>query len=131
MEFLVRLFPVLAGLALLITAVLAFRLNRRMSRAAYSAGPLEIPRPKPAGQEPTPWELRAIDGQLRLLNHGSTPVPRYDLTATVNRLVVAAGFNDGRDQLPMTADHAQLAAAITRIEHRLELPPLTEGTHRP
>ena len=130
MEFLVRFFPLLAVLALVVIGFLALRLDRRMSRSAYSAGPIDVPRPKPVGQEPTPWELQAIDDQLRLvINHGSAAVPRYDLTATVNRLVAAAGLSDKGAQLPITANEAQLAAAIAQIEHRLELPPLTEGMY--
>lgn len=132
MQILVRLFPLLIMAAVLGIGFLALRLDQRTSRSSYSAGPIEIPRPRPVGQEPTPWELRAIDDQLRLVvNHGSTAVPRYDVAATVNRLTTAAGLTDPRDQLPVTASEAELAAAITLIEHRLELRPLTEGTDRP
>ena len=124
-----EVFPLLGGFAALVIGFLAFRLKRRLDRSAYSAGPIEIPRPKPFGQEVTPWELRSIENQLRLLvNHGSPAVPRYDLTATVNRLVVAAGMTDAKDQVPVTANEAQLAAAISRIEQQLGLPPLTEGS---
>jgi hypothetical protein len=53
-------------------------------------------------------------------------VSRYDLTATVNRLIAAAGL-PANEQLPLDASQEQLSRSITLIEHHLELPPLTAG----
>jgi hypothetical protein len=121
----VTIFPILAGVLAAVVLVLAVRLDRRMSRAAHSAGRREQERPAPPGQTKTPWELQAIEDQLQLMRaQSSRAVPRYDLNATVNRLIVAARLDAPGDQLPITADERQLAAAITRIETRLGLPPL-------
>lgn len=121
-------FPVLVIAGALVVLGLALRLDRRLSRSAYSAGPIETEVAQPAGQARTPWELQAIDDQLtRATSGGSLAVPRYDLTATVNRLITAAGL-PAHEELPITADLNQLAAAITRIEARLGLPPLTDAS---
>jgi hypothetical protein len=128
-QTLFELFPLLVVIGVLIVVVGALRLDRRMSRGAYSAGPTEVPRPDPAGQAAVPWELRAIEDQLRMASaQSSQAVPRYDLTATVNRLLTAAGLTDPRHQLPVTATEAELAAAVTKIEQQLGLPPLHGGT---
>ncbi|MGF1598725.1 MAG: hypothetical protein ACFCVK_17655 [Acidimicrobiales bacterium] len=125
-DTLLALFPLFVLAAAVAAVVLAVRLDRRMSRAATSAGPVEMERARPPGQEQTPWELQAIDDQLHLAHSGGpSAVPRYDLTATVNRLLQAAGLDQPGDQLPPNADPAQLAAAISRIEERLGLGPLT------
>jgi hypothetical protein len=120
------LFPlaVLAGLA--IVFILAIRLNRRVSRGTGSAGDLEPSRPEPVGQARTPWEVRAIDDQIRMLRHRSVTAPRHDLTATVNRLIAAAGLAADQ-QLPLDANREQLEAAVARMEHQLGLPPLSAG----
>lgn len=121
-------FPVVVAAAVVAGVVLIVRLDRRMSRGARSAGPRERRAPTPQGQRRTPWELQTLDDQLQLSRiRMTTGVPRSDVTATVNRLLTAAGFDDARDQLPLAASEAQLAAAITRIEERLGLPPLPEG----
>ncbi|MCP3992992.1 MAG: hypothetical protein GY724_28275 [Actinomycetia bacterium] len=131
-DLLVDLFPLFVIIGILVVFLTAARLDRRMSRGAHSAGPAEVPRPTPAGQEQVPWELRSIEDQVQLVStHTTSAVPRYDLTATVNRLMTASGLTDPRDQLPMTASEADLATAITKIEARLELAPLTaEESHR-
>lgn len=127
-ELLVRFFPLLVIAVTILVLFLALRLDRRLSRGPYSAGPIELVQPEPAGQERSPWELRAIQDQLDAIAEPGTPVVRrYDLTATVNRLTNAAGMTDPRHQLPITANEMELAAAITNIEHQLGLPPLTEG----
>lgn len=124
-------FPVLVVVAVVVLLVLALRLDRRLSRGAYSAGPWETERPKPPGQERTPWELKAIDDQLILATGaGGAAVPRYDLTATVNRLITAAGLPP-REQLPLSANLQELSTAIGLIEDRLGLPPLTPVTPTP
>lgn len=124
---LVIAFPALVVLAVIVLLVLAVRLDRRLSRGAYSAGPWETERPTPPGQERTPWELKAIDDQLILATGaGGAAVPRYDLTATVNRLITAAGLPP-REQLPLSANLQELSTAIGLIEDRLGLPPLTPG----
>ena len=118
-------FPLLVVVAVVLLLVLALRLDRRLSRGAYSAGPWETEHPTPPGQERTPWELKAIDDQLTLASGaGGAAVPRYDLTATVNRLVTASGLS-ANHQLPLSANLQELSAAIGQIEHRLGLPPLT------
>lgn len=124
-------FPLVVAVIVVVIVVLTFRLDRRMSRGAYSAGPLDVVEARPPGQERTPWELRAIEDQLQLaMSAGTSAVPRYDLAATVNRLISAAGLPDDV-QLPVTADLHELNLAITRIEQRLELPPLTESRPEP
>jgi hypothetical protein len=121
---LAQLFPLLAVVAVVLVLILALRLDRRLSRGAYSAGPADIERPSPPGQERIPWELKAIDDQLTLASGGGgAAIPRYDLTATVNRLISAAGL-PSQDQLPLSADLNQLTAAIGLIEQRLGLPVL-------
>ncbi len=124
MQRVVDQFPILAIAALVSVLALAFRLSRRIDRGPTSAGPVETEPVTPPGQEPSPWELRAIDDQLRRLVRPEPGVRRSDLTATVNRLITAAGL-PAHDQLLPGADLNQLAAAVTRIEDRLGLPPLT------
>lgn len=127
-ELIVQYFPLVALLVILLVVVLSFRLQRRLGRSAYSAGPPELDQPIPPGQEPSPWELQAIQSQLHALAAtGSSVVRRYDLTATVNRLTFSAGLIDPHHQLPITANEAELATAITKIEDQLGLPPLSEG----
>ena len=127
-SFAVDSFPLLIAAIVVLILVLAIRLDRRLSRGSYSAGPGEVVHPEPPGQEPSPWELRAIEAQLTTITApGSSVIRHYDLTATVNRLTNAAGLTDARYQLPITATEADLATAVSRIEHQLGLPPLTEG----
>ena len=130
-DLIVQAFPLLVVAVVITVLVLAVRLDRRLSRGSYSAGPRERLQPSPPGQERSPWELQAIEDQLRTVVTPHAPVVRhYDLTATVNRLTTAAGLHEPHHQLPITATEADLAVAITRIEHQLALPPLTEGSNR-
>ncbi len=131
-ELIVSYFPLIAVVLIIGVVGLAFRLHRRLGQGAYSAGPPELDSPTPPGQERSPWELEAIQNQLHALAATGAPVVRrYDLTATVNRLTVSAGLTDPQDQLPITASEAELAAAITRIEDQLGLPPGTKGINQP
>ena len=124
-DILLQVYPWAVALGVVVVFIAALRLDRRMSRGAHSAGPADVPRPAPPGQAEIPWELEAIEGQLRLAaGRTSLAVQRYDLTATVNRLLVAAGLTGAHHQLPMTATEDQLDHAITLIERQLELPPL-------
>jgi len=137
-DLLVSVFPIIAGVVAVVVLLLALRLDRKMSRGASSAGPRDPERPVPAGQTRTPWELQAIEDQLQLMRiQSDRAVPRYDLNATVNRLIVAARLDAPEDQLPITADEAEIGAAITKIEDRLGLAPLdvteagrSQGAHR-
>lgn len=127
-QLLSTIFPFLAFGALIAILVLFVRLDRRMSRGAHSAGPRQTQRPRPTGQERTPRELKAIEDQLMMTRNQAAPaVSRYDLTATVNRLVSAAGLDNPNDQLPITANEMRLGQAITRIEERIGLPPIDQN----
>ncbi len=124
-DVLAPLFTPLVVLAALVVVVLAVLLDRRIGPGPRTAGPRDRDRPAPPGQERTPWELKAIEEQLLVARGLATAAaPRYELTVTVNRLLVAAGLTDVHPELPVTADEAQLATAITLIEDRLGLPPL-------
>ena len=126
MASLVAGFPFFVAVTVIVLLVLALRLDRRMSRGASSAGDLEPERPAPIGLTETPWEIKAIDDQLRAMTVRSSAVRRHDLTATVNRLVTAAGL-PVEHQLPLDADQNELASAIAAIERQLDLPPLPRG----
>lgn len=131
-SWLATIFPALVVLTVVASAALAVRLERKMSRAAHSAGPAQTEQPRPPGQEKTPWELNAIEDQLRLTTHpGGAAVPRYDLTATLNRLLSAAGFSEPNQQLAITANEAQLSAAVTRLEEHLGLAPIDSPPPQP
>ncbi|MEM9131447.1 MAG: hypothetical protein AAF962_06480 [Actinomycetota bacterium] len=129
-DLLLDLVPLAVFIAALAVAFLAIRLQRHLGNGPYSAGPLEVQKPDPPGQEATPWELKAIDDQLTLLERPSGVVRRYDLTNTINRLSTAAGLHGPGHELPITATSADLYAAVSRIEQRLDLPPLEEYRHR-
>ena len=122
-ELVATAFPFLVAFAAVVAFVAMVRLDRRMSRAAHSAGARTAHDPQPLGQQRTPWELQSIDDQLRIARSNTT-VRGHDLAATVNRLISAAGFDDPGDQLSASADEAHLASAIGRIETHLGLPPL-------
>ncbi|MEM7323659.1 MAG: hypothetical protein AAF531_11295 [Actinomycetota bacterium] len=123
MDLVVTLFPWLIVLAALVLVVLAFRLDKRISRGARSAGPREVPHPEPVGLQQTPWELEALHEQVRV-RRGTAA--RRELIHTVNRLTEAAGVTDPRFQLhPESGDDA-VAAVILHLEQRMELPPLVE-----
>ncbi len=129
-DLLLDLVPLAVFVAALGVAFLAFRLQRHLGSGPYSAGPIDVQQPEPPGQEATPWELKAIDDQLSLLEHSSGVVRRYDLTNTINRLSTAAGLTGTAYELPITATSADLYAAVSRIEQRLDLPPLEEDRRR-
>lgn len=121
MEALAAAFPLLVFLAALALAFFAFRLNRRISRGAQSAGPREVVRPEQVGLQRTPWELRAIDDQIRVPSNSRA---RTDLVHTINRLTKAAGVTDPAYLLPPNANDTMITAVIDHLERRLELPPL-------
>lgn len=130
-EALLDLFPLIVAVGVATALALAVRLKGRTGRAPTSAGPLDVVRPNPPGLVPVPWELQAIQYQIDLLNdRRSMAVPRYDLTATVNRLMTVSGLMDPRDHLPVTASAFELEAAVTKIEDQLGLAPMSEGQHR-
>ncbi len=122
MATLASMFPLLVFVASLALAFFIFRLNRRLSRGAQSAGPREVVRPDQVGLQRTPWELRAIDDQIRVPANSRA---RHDLVNTINRLTKAAGVSDPAYLLPPNAEDAMIAAVIDHLERRLELPPLT------
>ncbi len=129
MALLATLFPWLVVLASLILAILAIRLDRRVSRGSQSAGPREVPHPEPVGLQRTPWELQALDEQVRV-QRGTAA--RRELIHTVNRLTEAAGVTDQRYVLHPDAGDDAVTAVILHLEQRMELPPLvqTPGTQR-
>lgn len=122
------IFPVLVGIFLVALLALLYRLDRRLSRGSISPGPREPVRPDPPGLLPTPWELQAIDEQLRGL-----PGDRHrsDLVKTVNRLVGSAGIRDPAARLPFDATDNEIQNVIAELERRLELGPLTPGQPDP
>jgi hypothetical protein len=121
METLATIFPFLVVVAALALAFLAFRLNLRVSRGSQSAGPRDLVRPAPVGLQRTPWELKALDDQVRAsTNHRA----RGDLVHTVNRLTRASGIDDPALILAPDADDATISAIVDHLERRLELPPL-------
>ncbi len=114
-------FPLLVVLAGLGLAFFAFRLNRRLGRGAQNAGPWEVARPEQAGLQRTPWELKAIDDQVRVPSNGRA---RGDLVETINRLTRAAGVTDPAYLLAPNASDAMIDAVIGHLERGLDLPPL-------
>ncbi|MGI9597293.1 MAG: hypothetical protein ACR2QK_14110 [Acidimicrobiales bacterium] len=121
MEALASAFPLLVFVASLALAFFALRLNRRLSRGAQSAGPREVVRPDQVGLQQTPWELKAIDDQIRVPANSRA---RGDLVQTINRLTRAAGVTDPAFLLPPNASDPMIANVILLLERRLELPPL-------
>jgi hypothetical protein len=122
MATLASLFPLLVFLVGVVLAFFVYRLNNRLGRGAQSAGPRHVLRPAQAGLQRTPWELQAIDDQLRLPANSRS---RTDLVNTINRLSKAAGEPDlllGSD-----ASNQYIAAVLDRLEQRLDLPPLIPG----
>ncbi|MEM7272537.1 MAG: hypothetical protein AAF547_05605 [Actinomycetota bacterium] len=123
MSTFVSLFPLLVVVAGLVLAVLAFRLDRRLSRGARSAGPREVVRPVPVGLQQTPWELQALHDQVQLPTGSAV---RRELIHTVNKLTEAAGVTDPNYRLPPEASDAAIAGVILHLEQRLELPPVVD-----
>lgn len=129
MEALAAAFPLLVFVASAALVIFVIRLDRRLSRGARSAGPREVVRPAPVGLQRTPWELKALNDQLRMSsNHRA----RSDLVQTINRLSRAAGLQEPRFFLTPDASDAMIAAVVDHLERLLELPPLPPmpGTHR-
>ncbi|MEM7342014.1 MAG: hypothetical protein AAF467_25455 [Actinomycetota bacterium] len=124
-------FPYLVVLAFLVMVYAAYRLSKRVSRGARTAGPREIEQPDPPGQAPFPWELSVIDDHIRYAGQSGGPSGRYDVSAMVNRLSSVAGVDDPRYRLTERATEAQVEAAISRIEQQLGLPPLVDDQGRP
>lgn len=130
-DLLLEGFPLLVLLGALLIVFLGLQLHRHLGQGSYSAGPLEVQPAIPPGQEPTPWELKAIDDQLVMLTDPDVGVVRrYDLTATINRLSASAGLVGSEYELAVTATEAELEAAVARIEEVLDLPPIEGGLRR-
>ncbi len=121
MGFLASAFPLLVTVATLVLAFFALRLDRRLSRGSKSAGPREPMRPEQVGLQRTPWELKALDDQVRA---GANRQARQDLVMTVNRLTTAAGITDPAYILDSNANDHMIANVIAMLEQRLELAPL-------
>lgn len=121
MSALTALFPVLVFLATVALVVFAIRLDRRLSRGSQSAGPREVMQPEQVGLQRTPWELKALDDQVR---SGANRQARHDLVQTINRLTTAAGITDPAYRLDTNANDHMIANVISLLEQRLELPPL-------
>ena len=117
-------FPVLVVLVTIVLLILLFRLDQRLSRGSLNAGPREPVRPDPPGLLQTPWELQAIDDQLR-----SHPGDRHrsDLVKTVNRLIEASGITEPAARLPFDASDHEIHTVIAELERRLELGPIDLG----
>ncbi|MGB5760116.1 MAG: hypothetical protein WBM50_24590 [Acidimicrobiales bacterium] len=121
MGTLASIFPLLVVVAGLALAFFAFRLNRKLSRGAQSAGPWEVVQPEQVGLQRTPWELKAIDDQVRVPSNSRA---RGDLVQTINRLTKAAGVTDPAYLLAPNASDAMIEAVIGHLERGLDLAPL-------
>lgn len=124
MDLLISLFPLLVVVATLALIVFVIRLDQRLSRGSQSAGPRDTVRPKQVGLQQTPWELQALDDQVRATSNHQA---RQDLTQTINRLTRAAGIDDPAYLLNPGDNDYMIAGVIEALERRLELPPLTMG----
>ncbi len=124
----VAVFPLLVGIVLVGLLALLFRLDRRLSRGSLGPGPREPVRPDPPGLLATPWELQAIDEQLR-----GRPGDRHrsDLVKTVNRLISSAGIRDETARLPFDATDHEIQNVIAELERRLELEPFRSDPDGP
>lgn len=110
--------PALAVLAGIGLTILLVRLNKRVSRGSRSAGPRTVEPPSPAGLTATPWELEAIDLQLR---SPTDSVARRDLVATVNRLITASRDRADLAPIPLDASNHDVERVIEILESRLDL----------
>lgn len=110
--------PLVAFVAFIGLTILLVRLNRRVSRGSRSAGPRRVEPPNPAGLTATPWELEAIDLQLR--SPGDSHA-RRDLVATVNRLITASRDQTQLAPIPLDASNDDIGRVIDVLESRLEL----------
>ncbi len=122
MSLLPSLFPLLVVLATLVLGIFVIRLDQKLSRGSQNAGPRDVVRAKQVGLQQTPWELRAIDDQLRAASNRQA---RADLSNTINRLSKAAGIDDPAFMLTPQANDNMISGVIATLEERLELPPLT------
>jgi len=110
--------PLIAVVALIGLTLLLTRLNRRVSRGSRSAGPRSVEAPRPPGLTATPWELEAIDLQLR---SPANSTARRDLVATVNRLIAAGRDRNDLVPIPLDASNADIERVVEALESRLDL----------
>ncbi|MDH3299071.1 MAG: hypothetical protein OES24_01035 [Acidimicrobiia bacterium] len=110
--------PAIALLAAIGMTILLVRLNRRVSRGSRSAGPRTVEPPNPAGLTATPWELEAIDLQLRSPKDSAA---RRDLVATVNRLITASRDRTDLAPMPLDASNDDIERVVAILESRLDL----------
>lgn len=110
--------PAIALLAAIGLSILLLRLNQRISRGSRSAGPRTVEPPSPAGLTATPWELEAIDLQLR---SPMDSVARRDLVATVNRLITASRDRTDLAPIPLDASNRDVERVVEVLESRLDL----------
>ena len=119
--------PLVAVIAVIGLTLLLLRLNRRVSRGSRSAGPRRVEPPNPAGLTATPWELEAIDLQLRA---PKTSIARSDLVATVNRLITASRDRTKLTPIPLDASNDDIERVIEVLESRLDLGGSTPAADR-
>ncbi len=124
MTLLADLLPFVIGLAAVGLIILLVRLNRRVSRGSRSAGPRRVDPPNPAGLTATPWELEAIDLQLRSPKKSAG---RRDLVATVNRLITASRDRTELAPIPLDATNDDIERVIEVLESHLDLRPDRNG----
>ncbi len=118
MTLLADLLPLIGTLTVIGLAVLLLRLNRRISRGSRSADPRTVEPPSPPGLTATPWELEAIDLQLRSPRKS---VARQDLVATVNRLITASRDRTDLAPIPLDASNDDIERIVEVLESRLDL----------
>lgn len=110
--------PLIAVVAVIGVSLLLLRLNRRVSRGSRSAGPRFVETPTPTGLTATPWELEAIDLQLRSPKQSAA---RQDLVATVNRLITAGRDRADLAPIPLDATNDDIERVVEILESRLDL----------
>ncbi len=110
--------PLIATLGFIGLTILLIRLNRRISRGSRSAGPRIVEPPNPPGLAATPWELEAIDLQLR---SATETVARRDLVSTVNRLITASRDRVDLAPIPPNASNDDIERVINVLESQLDL----------
>lgn len=120
MAALAELLPLIWFLGACGLLALMIRLSRRVSQTSRTAGPRETPRPDPVGLTATPWELEAIDLQLRA---PMDSLARRDLVATVNRLITASRDRAKLAPLPLTASNTEIDRVVAELESKLDLGP--------
>jgi len=101
-------------------------LPTRIPPGPATAGSRLPVKPKTPGLSAWPWEVRAVDELLKKMAFANQrAVSLHELTATVNRLLVASGVADSH-RLPMDASVAELEYAVSLIENQLDLSRLTD-----